>query len=767
VAFLALAQAQTFDIVIRGGRVMDPESGLDAVLNVGIRGKAITAVTAEEIRGTREIDARGLVVTPGFIDLHQHGQTPENYRLKAMDGVTTALELEIGVSPAKPWYEQRRGKALIHFGASAGHIPARMIVMKDTGEWLPRDEAIRRYATPEERQAIARLIEQDLRDGSLGVGFGFNYTPNAFQEELQEMFDVAARWRRPAFIHMRHGSHGEPGVLASIHEVIAYSVATGASAHIVHLGASSTKKFDLAIDAVARARAHGLDITAESYPYVAGMTRIETSIFDPGFEERLGLTYDNMVWVETGERLTKETFEKYRKKGGLVATFTNTEEMIRKNMAHPLVMVASDGIFENGKGHPRAAGTSARVLGRYVREQKALTLMEALRKLSLMPARRLEAMSPQMRRKGRVRTGADADLAVFDAGKVIDRATFEKPGLPSEGFAYVFVEGTPVVDGGRIAEGVFPGQGIVAARSPELVSVQRIWETGGHNAFTDLIRYQGRWLCTFREGSGHVGGDGKIRVIESEDGVTWRSVALLAEAGIDLRDPKLSVAPDGRLMMVMGGSVYRDGQYLPGRQPRVSFSRDGRGWSTPQRILAEGDWLWRVTWHKGRAYGVSYYGGGGLRNVARRAFLYLGTDGVHYERIVEFDRPDMNEVTLRFNRNDEMIALARCGTEAHIGVSRPPYKEWSWKVFPHALGGPNFVEGPDGLWIAGSRDATPEGRRTVLSWMSPERYEPFLTLPSNGDSSYPGFVWHDGWLWVSYYSSHEGKTMIYLAKVRP
>ncbi|MEZ5401036.1 MAG: amidohydrolase family protein [Bryobacteraceae bacterium] len=465
-AFLlaAAAFAQNYDIVIRGGRVIDPESNLDAVRNIGIRGKTIAEISTKKLTGKREIDAAGKVVAPGFIDLHQHGQTDENYRLKALDGVTTALELEIGVSPAKPWYEQRRGKARIHYGASAGHIPARMIVMKDTGEWLPRDEAIRRYATHAERDAIARLLETDLTDGALGIGFGFNYTPKALNEELQQMFDIGAKWKRPAFIHMRYGSMGEPGVLASIHEVVAYCVMTGASAHIVHLGASSTINFDIAIDAVERARKHGIDLTAESYPYIAGMTRIETSIFDPGFTERLGLKYENMMWVETGERLTRETFEKYRKQGGLVATFTNTEEMIRRNMAHPLVMIASDGILENGKGHPRAAGASARVLGRYVREEKALSLNLAIRKLALMPAKRLETMSPQMRRKGRIREGADADIAVFDPNIVIDHATFDKPGVASEGFAYVLVEGTPVVDGGKIVEDAYPGQGITAGK---------------------------------------------------------------------------------------------------------------------------------------------------------------------------------------------------------------------------------------------------------------------------------------------------------------
>ena len=325
----------------------------------------------------------------------------------------------------------------------------------------------------------------------------------------------------------------------------------------------------------------------------------------------------------------------------------------------------------------------------------------------------------------------------------------------------------------------------VWAAGPELVSVKKIWDQGHHNAFTDLIRWHDKWYCTFREADAHVGGDGQLRVLVSDDGEKWQSAALIGEEGIDLRDPKLSITPDDRLMIVAGGSVYGGTKVLKGRQPRVTFSKDGRTWTPPQRVLTEGEWLWRVTWHGGKAYGISYDAEERTSAAAQEAAktgkveagpadwklkLVSSSDGVKYDLITHLDVPGHpNETTLRFMPDGEMVALVRReggNTFGWIGRSKAPYKVWSWKETEHRLGGPNFIRLPDGSLWASSR-SYPGGAKTVIGRMTVDgAYKPELTFPSGGDTSYAGLVWHDGLLWMSYYSSHEGKTSIYLAKIK-
>ena len=453
--------AQTYDVVLNGGRVMDPESGLDAVRSVGIRGRQIAAISERPLQGSTVIDAKGLVIAPGFIDLHSHGQDDENYRYKARDGVTTALELEVGVSPVKTWYAAREGKALINFGASAGHIPARIAVMNDPGTFLPTGPAAHRRSTAEERHSIEDLLRRGLDEGALGIGIGIAYVPVATHPEILSVVRIAADRKVPCFVHMRSPGAIEPGsVIESVEEMISDAAVTGASIHIVHITSMAMGQTGLALEMLEGARKHGLDVTTEAYPYTAGQTRLDSAVFDEGWQQKLAITYKDLQWVATGERLTAETYARYRKEGGSVILHAIPEEAARQAVANPDVIIASDGLIAGGKGHPRGAGTYARVLGHYSRDEKIVPLMTAIRKMTLLPAQRLEPMSPQMKSKGRVKIGADADLAVFDAARVIDKATFDKPDQYSEGITHVMVNGVFVVRDGKLVEAVKPGAGI-------------------------------------------------------------------------------------------------------------------------------------------------------------------------------------------------------------------------------------------------------------------------------------------------------------------
>ena len=448
--------AQSFDLVINNGRVLDPAANLDAVRSIGVRAGKIAAVSATPLTGKRSIDGRGLVVAPGFIDLHSHGQTPENYRFKARDGVTTALEMEVGASPVDSWYRDRAGRALINFGASSGDIPARIAVMHDTGTFLPRDKAVERAATPAEQRQIRALIRTGLSQGALGIGLGIAYIPPMSRDEVMELAKLAAAEKAVMYVHMRNGGPVEPGVLDAVREMIACATATKASIHIVHITSMGLAQTGQCLRMIEEARARGLDITTEAYPYTAGMTDLGSAIFDEGWQGRQGgITFSDLQWAATGERLTAESFARYRKQGGFVAIHSIPENIVQLAMGHPLVMIASDGILNEGKGHPRAAGTFARVLGRYVREQHALSLMDAVRKMSLMPADRLG-----MRNKGRLAVGADADITIFDPARVTDRATFEKPAQYSEGIPFVIVNGSPVVERGELVKDLNPGQAV-------------------------------------------------------------------------------------------------------------------------------------------------------------------------------------------------------------------------------------------------------------------------------------------------------------------
>lgn len=312
---------------------------------------------------------------------------------------------------------------------------------------------------------------------------------------------------------------------------------------------------------------------------------------------------------------------------------------------------------------------------------------------------------------------------------------------------------------------------------PTLVSIQRIWDLAPHNAFTDLILFQDKWFCVFREGEKHVGGkSGIIRLICSLDAINWFSVNVWEMNEIDLRDPKLSITPDGRLMLLLVGSTYNKKGKLQSFQSYVSFSKDAIKWNSLKAILSSNEWLWRVTWNQNKAYGISYRFSD-LQNFKKEWLLslYESDDGIKYHLISDLNVPGHpNESTVRFLPSGDMVALVRRDKKHHnqawIGMSSPPFNQWQWVEAQFHLGGPNFIVLPDGSMLAAGRYvmATPYGKiiKTVVTSMETGLGGPLFVVPSHGDTSYPGLVYHDGFLWMSYYSSHEEKTAIYLAKIK-
>ena len=473
-AFLStIAAGQQYDLVIEGGRVIDPETGVDAVRNVGIRDGKIVRISAEVLSGRRVVHAKGLVVAPGFIDLHQHGQELESQRVKALDGVTTALELEIGAPDVAQFLKSKEGHSLIHYGTSASHVAARAAVFgaplpaevigphAGIPEILPKSgPATDRPATPEQVVAMRERLRAELDAGGLAVGMGIQYTPGATRLEVIDMFRLAVERGLPVYTHMRSAGRVEPGsAIESVSEVIGAAAITGAALHIVHINSTCLRDSLECLSMLEGARARGLDVTTEAYPYIAGMTIVNSALFNPGWREQLGIDYGDLVLPDTGEHLTKQRFDELHNssKPQSVLIFANTQEVVDKVIPHPLVMIASDG----AAGHPRNAGTYSRVLAQYVREKGTVTLTDAVRKMTLMPAQMLERSTPAARKKGRLQEGADADIVVFDAGTIGDRATFEKPMEPSVGVRYLVVGGTLLVDEGKIVPDVFPGRAIL------------------------------------------------------------------------------------------------------------------------------------------------------------------------------------------------------------------------------------------------------------------------------------------------------------------
>ncbi len=462
-----------YDIVLSGGRVVDPETKLDAIRNVGIINNRIAQISSEPLKGKEIINVSGLVVAPGFIDMHIHGRSNAEQEYQLHDGVTTALELEWGIEHLGKWYESRKGKALINYGASVNWPFERFkalgkyqnavdslmqMTLKGEANIGATTNTILRAAnetiSPAEINQTLANIKASLSEGGIGIGVPIGYLPKTNPNEMYRVFQLAGELNTLVYTHVRN-----PDII-SIQEVITDAVLTNAPLHIVHINSMSLGNIQLSIDMVTAAKNKGFDITTELYPYTAGSTGLQSAMFSDGWQERLGISYGDLQWVATGERLTKETFEAYRKTGGVVIIHVMKPEWIKTGIAAPGVMIASDGMTYAKLAHPRTAGTFSRVLGKYVREDKVIDLMTALEKMTLLPAKRLENIAPSMRFKGRIQVGADADITIFNPNTIIDKATFEKGLEFSAGVEYVIVNGNFILKNGKTVNNVFPGQAV-------------------------------------------------------------------------------------------------------------------------------------------------------------------------------------------------------------------------------------------------------------------------------------------------------------------
>lgn len=486
--------APAFDLVIEGGRVIDPESGLDAVRNVGVRDGKVVEITTDAITGARVVHAKGLVVAPGFIDLHAHGQQLPAARMQAFDGVTTALELEAGILPVGKFYDEvaKEGRP-INYGAAASWAEARQAVMDGVAP-EPSIEAFQKaaslpnwsskIATEDQIQAMSKMVDQGLSEGGLGVGFLIGYAPPSGRKEYYELNRLAAERNVPTFTHVRFMSVDEPlSSFEAYEEMVAVAAATGAHMHVCHLNSTSLRDAPRVIELISSAQKRGVPLTVEAYPYAAGSTVIGAAMFrGPNWRERLGGAKAS-DFEYNGKALDEDSFAKLQKEnpGALVVIhFLNPgvipgdQELLDSTVLYPGGAIASDAmpwtvdgkmltgdvwpLPTNAYAHPRSAGTFSRFLGQYVRERHAISLIEAIRKVTLIPAQTLEASVPQMREKGRLSAGADADIVVFDPATIRDRATYEHPAQTSVGMKWVIVNGVPVIADGKLDRTALPGR---------------------------------------------------------------------------------------------------------------------------------------------------------------------------------------------------------------------------------------------------------------------------------------------------------------------
>ena len=465
-----LPDLPTFDLVIENGRVLDPASGRDEVLNVGIVNGRIGALTTAPLEGEKEIDAGGHLVIPGFVDLHSHTPFPFGELLQVKDGVTTALELEAGAWPVAAYGEFIRDQARANYGSSVAHFAVRIKVIegKDQswivagGGQLVPGPAFSQVATSAQIREMRGLLQQGLDNGGLGIGFVLDYMSPAISDaELRMIFEVAAENDTVVWAHIRRGINGD---IQPLKDLLPLAQRLGVKLHICHINANAMGAVGEWLAAIDDANANGADVSAEIFPYTAGSTTIKADVFDRDWQTIFDISYEDVQWAETGEWFTEESWHRIREErpdSSLIHHYMK-EEWLVEALRWPEMMVSTDAMPAYDykvKAAPNGAGTFTRVFARYVRDENVLDLMDAVRRTSYLPAERLAEFAPAFSRKGRIEEGADADLLVFKLENLQDNASYTDPFREATGWDWVIVNGQVVVQAGD-PTGATPGRHI-------------------------------------------------------------------------------------------------------------------------------------------------------------------------------------------------------------------------------------------------------------------------------------------------------------------
>ena len=481
----SMAQAKTitsdvFDTVIEGGRVMDPETNFDGIANIGIRRGKITHISTERLKANRIIDARGLVVSPGFIDIHSHTPTRLGEHLSVLDGITTQLDLEAGSYPPTDYGYQYKAGAQLHYGSSVGHFAIRGLVMDNSTQnyFFSEDGLLSlggamwsQPATPAQVNEMREHLRNGLQLGGLGIGVLLDYMTEAVTEsELSMIFATAAEYDTPVYVHVRRGMPGDP---TGLDEVIALAERHGVATLICHITHSAMGGIGVWLSKIDAANSRGARITTETLSYLAGGTSIAADVFvNRDWRAIFDIDYENVQWVPTGEWLDEKRFLQYQREfpTSSINHHYVKEEWLVEALKWPGMMVSTDALpaFDlEVKTNPNIAGTYAHFLGRYVRDLGVMPLMDGLRRITLLPAQWLSQASSVFETKGRIQVGADADLVIFDSETIAARAEYGDPYQPSVGIAHVLVAGRPVVVNGSQVEGRYPGQHLLTPLDAE------------------------------------------------------------------------------------------------------------------------------------------------------------------------------------------------------------------------------------------------------------------------------------------------------------